>query len=199
MKRDHSGATILQGVTALSRSSFLTGTERTFNNDEVIVTKTDLKGRITYANHVFQRASAVSEKDALGQPHNFIRHPDMPRSVFKLMWDTISSGQELFAYVVNRALNGDHYWVYAHVTPSLNDAGDIIGYHSNRREPDRRIIEKEVKPLYAKLREVEAKAGSPKQALAAGSEQITAFLAGKGKAYDEFVCTLGQGLRRGYR
>ena len=114
----------------MSRANFLTGVERTFNEGEVIVTKTDLKGRITYANDIFQRASAVTEKDALGQPHNFIRHPDMPRSIFKLMWETIASRQELFAYVVNRALNGDHYWVYAHVTPSFNDAGEIVGYLS---------------------------------------------------------------------
>ncbi|WP_291844825.1 PAS domain-containing protein [Maricaulis sp.] len=183
----------------MSRSNFLTGVERTFNEGEVIVTKTDLKGHITYANVVFQRASAVTEKEALGQSHNFIRHPDMPRSVFKLMWDTISSGQELFAYVVNRAMNGDHYWVYAHVTPSFNDAGKIIGYHSNRREPDKNIVEKDVKPLYAKLREVESAAGSPKQALAAGHDQLTSFLADQGVAYDEFICTLGQGQRRGYR
>ncbi|WP_339332796.1 PAS domain-containing protein [uncultured Maricaulis sp.] len=183
----------------MSRANFLTGVERTFNEGEVIVTKTDLKGRITYANDIFQRASAVTEKDALGQPHNFIRHPDMPRSIFKLMWETIASGQELFAYVVNRALNGDHYWVYAHVTPSFNDAGEIVGYHSNRREPDRQIIETEVKPLYAKLREAEAQAGNPKKALAAGSDQIASFLADKGVAYDEFICTLGQGQRRGCR
>jgi len=177
----------------------LTGVERMFNEGEVIVTKTDLKGRITYANDIFQRASAVTERQALGQPHNFIRHPDMPRSIFNLMWETISAGQELFAYVVNRAMNGDHYWVYAHVTPSFNEAGEIIGYHSNRREPDRRIIEKEVKPLYANLREVEASAGSPKQALAAGREAISAFLAERQVEYDEFICTLGQGQRRGYR
>ena len=183
----------------MSRSTVLTGVERTFNEGEVIVTKTDLKGRIIYANHVFQRASAVTEKEALGQPHNFIRHPDMPRSIFKMMWDTISAGQELFAYVVNRAINGDHYWVYAHVTPSFNPAGDIIGYHSNRRAPDKRIIEQEVKPLYAKLRDVEGQADSPKQALAAGSDLISRFLADKGLAYDEFICTLGQGQRRGYR
>ncbi|WP_295695701.1 PAS domain-containing protein [uncultured Maricaulis sp.] len=177
----------------------LTGVERTFHAGEVIVTKTDLKGRITYANDIFQRASAVTERQALGQPHNFIRHPDMPRSVFKLMWDTISAGQELFAYVVNRAMNGDHYWVYAHVTPSFNDAGEIIGYHSNRREPDRQILERDIIPFYAQLRDVETAAASPKQALAAGSEAIAACLAKHNVEYDEFICTLGQGQRRDYR
>lgn len=177
----------------------LTGVERRFKDGEVIVTKTDLKGCITYANDIFQRASAVTERQALGQSHNFIRHPDMPRSIFKLMWDTISAGQELFAYVVNRAMNGDHYWVYAHVTPSFNKAGDIIGYHSNRREPGRQILEQDIIPFYAQLRDVEASAGSPKQALAAGSEAIGACLARHNVEYDEFICTLGQGQRRGYR
>lgn len=183
----------------MARSNFLTGVERTFKEGEVIVTKTDLKGRITYANDIFQRASAVTEKGALGQPHSFIRHPDMPRSIFKLMWETIASGQELFAYVVNRALNGDHYWVYAHVTPSFNDTGEIVGYHSNRRDPDRKIIEHEIKPLYAKIREDESQAGSPKQALAAGSERISNYLASKAMAYDEFICTLGQDQHSGNR
>jgi len=177
----------------------LTGIERTFNEGEVIVTKTDLKGRITYANDTFQRASAVTESEALGQAHNFIRHPDMPRSVFKLMWDTISSGHELFAYVINRAVNGDHYWVYAHVTPSFDSDGEIIGYHSNRREPERRIVEEEIKPLYARLRDVESSADTPKNALAAGAEMIANLLAERNVEYDEFICTLGQGLRRGYR
>ena len=179
--------------------TYLTGVERTFNEGEVIVTKTNLKGQITYANDVFQRASNVTERQALGQPHNFIRHPDMPRSIFKLLWDTIRDGREIFAYVVNRATNGDHYWVYAHVTPSFDGKGDIVGFHSNRREPDRRIIQQHVEPFYKALRDAESAAGSPKQGLAAGEALISKTLADAGKEYDEFICTLGQQDRHGYR
>lgn len=183
----------------MARDTHLTGVERRFEPDQVIVTKTDLKGRITYANDVFQRASNVTEKESLGQPHSFIRHPDMPRCIFKLLWETIQDGREIFAYVVNRATNGDHYWVYAHVTPSFNNAGEIVGFHSNRREPDRRILKQEVIPLYTALREEEARHDNAKQGLTASVDKLQRHLAELGLEYDEFVCTLGQGLRRGYR
>lgn len=183
----------------MSRDTHLTGVERRFDTDQVIVTKTDLKGRITYANDIFQKVSNVTEKQSLGQPHSFIRHPDMPRCIFKLFWDTIQSGHEIFAYVINRATNGDHYWVYAHVTPSFDDKGDIIGFHSNRRKPDERILNEEVIPLYAALRDEEKRHDNARQGLAASTDKLNGYLAGLGKEYDEFICTLGQGLRRGYR
>src|SRR5689334_2578922 len=94
-----------------------TGVERTFGADEIIVTKTDPRGVITYANEVFLRVSALTEAEAAGQPHSIIRHPDMPRAVFKLLWDTLGERQEIFAYVKNLAADGAHYWVFAHVTP----------------------------------------------------------------------------------
>lgn len=112
-----------------------TGVERTFEPDQIIVTKTDLQGRITYANDVFLGVSAFEEHEVLGQPHNIIRHPDMPRCVFQLLWDTLRAGEELFAYVVNLAGDGAHYWVLAHVTPSVGPTGTVVGYHSNRRVP----------------------------------------------------------------
>jgi len=102
----------------------LTGVERFFDADEVIVSKTDLKGRITYANRVFQRVAGYGEAELMGAPHSIVRHPAMPRCVFKLLWDTLEAKQEIFAYVINRARNGDHYWVFAHVTPSF-DAGGL--------------------------------------------------------------------------
>ena len=97
-----------------------TAVERTFKEDEIIVSKTDLKGIITYANRTFLEVAMYSEDEVLGQPHSLIRHPDMPRCVFKLLWDTIQGGEEIFAYVKNMAKNGDYYWVFAHVTPTFN-------------------------------------------------------------------------------
>ena len=108
------------------------GQESPFGADEIIVSKTDPKGRITYANDVFLRVSHYREAEVMGQPHNLIRHPDMPHSIFKFMWQTIQGGEEIFAYVLNMARNGDHYWVFAHVTPSFDALGGIAGYHSNR-------------------------------------------------------------------
>ena len=82
------------------------GVERIFSPEEIIVTKTDLQGRITYANEVFCRVSALREDEVLGQPHSLIRHPEMPRGVFRLLWDRLQSGQEVFAYVKNLAADG---------------------------------------------------------------------------------------------
>lgn len=168
----------------------LTGVERFFDDDEIIVSKTDLKGRITYANRVFLRLADMTEQEAIGAPHNVIRNPTMPRAIFRLLWETIQGGKEIFAYVVNRSKNGDHYWVLAHVTPSRDPSGNIVGYHSNRRVPDRQILEGTVIPLYQSLLQEEAKHASKKDGLEASTAMIENLLKEKGVAYDEFVFSL---------
>ncbi len=167
----------------------LTGVERFFDADEVIVSKTDLQGRITYANRVFQRVAGYTEEELMGAPHSIVRHPDMPRCVFKLLWDTLAAKQEIFAYVVNKAKNGDHYWVFAHVTPSYDVNGQLIGYHSSRRVPDRAAIDKVV-PLYRTLRDIENKNADRKQGMNDAFAAVVALLTEKGIGYDEFVFSL---------
>ena len=110
-----------------------TGVERKLGDDELIVTKTDPRGVLTYANDIFLRLSALHEDETIGRPHNIIRHPDMPRAIFKLLWEALGRRQEVFAYVVNLATDGAHYWVLAHVTPSTDAQGRLVGYHSSRR------------------------------------------------------------------
>ena len=112
-----------------------TGKEVFFPAGELIVSKTDLKGRITYANSTFCHIAGYSEAELLGQPHSIIRHPDMPRAVFRLVWDTIAAGREIFGYVKNMARSGDHYWVFAHVTPSFDAQGNIVAL--GQRQPQR--------------------------------------------------------------
>ena len=136
-------------------SQELTGKERTFAPDELIVTKTDLSGKLTYVNRTFLKISDYDEDECLGVQHNVIRHPEMPRAVFELFWRTIQAGEEIFAFVNNRSKNGDNYWVLAHVTPSRDLSGNIVGYHSNRRVPERTILEERIKPLYAELLSIE--------------------------------------------
>lgn len=167
----------------------LTGVERTFPEDEIIVSKTDCAGRITYANDVFMEVAGYSERELLGQPHSVIRHPRMPRCVFRLLWQRIEAGEEIFAYVNNRAKNGDHYWVFAHVTPNLNASGAIIGYHSSRRLPRRDAIAT-IAPIYDRLLEVEQRQANRKDGLAAGSRMLESFLGEKGISYDRFVLGL---------
>lgn len=168
-----------------------TGVERTFGIDEIIVSKTDPQGRITYANRVFQRVSGYTEEQLLGKPHSIVRHPDMPRVVFKLLWDTIAAGQEIFAYIDNLAADGAHYWVLAHVTPSYRD-GQLIGYHSNRRLPDRAAVAV-ASQLYATLREEELRHPTPAAAMAASGALLDAHLAAQGRTYDELVWELISG------
>jgi PAS domain S-box-containing protein len=167
----------------------LTGRERTFAEDDIIVSKTDIKGIITYANRTFLDVALYSEEEVLGQPHSIIRHPDMPRCVFKLLWDTIERGNEIFAYVKNLAKNGDHYWVFAHVTPSFNSAKQIVGFHSNRRLPDRHQVQI-ADGLYRKLKQEEDKHADWKRGMAASTEMLQRVLAENKMEYDQFVLSI---------
>lgn len=166
-----------------------TGKEVTFGAEEIIVSKTDLTGRITYANDVFLRVAGYAEDEVLGQPHNFIRHPDMPRCVFKLLWDSIQSGREIFAYVVNLTKSGDEYWVFAHVTPSLDASGRVVGFHSNRRCPDRAQIAR-IRPLYAALVDEERRHPRKVDAVEASRQLLERTISETHRSYDEFVFSL---------
>lgn len=160
--------------------------ERTFGLEEVIVSKTDLKGHITYANEVFCRVAGYSREELLGAPHKIVRHPDMPRCVFKLLWDTISQGDEIFAYVKNMARTGDYYWVFAHVTPTFGSDGKIIGYHSNRRSPNRNAVQF-FDRLYASLLSIEMKTDDRKRGLDASFQAVLDLLSEKGITYEQLV------------
>jgi PAS domain S-box-containing protein len=173
----------------MAQDRSLTGVERFLRPDDVIVSKTDTKGRITYANRTFLSIAGYTESEVMGAPHSIVRHPDVPRCVFKLLWDTISTGSEIFAYVLNRSKNGDHYWVFAHVTPSYNADGQIIGYHSNRRAPKREAIEK-VAPLYAQLLAEEKRHTNDKEGLQASFGMVVDLLRQNGVSYEQFVFSL---------
>ncbi len=161
-----------------------TNKEKTFGKDEIVVSKTDLKGNITYGNELFIKLSGYSEEELLGAPHNLIRHPDMPAVVFKALWDTIQAGSEIFAYVINLAKDGSFYWVFANVTPSFDNSGKIIGYHSVRRSPDPKKVAI-VKGLYAQLLSAE-KSGGMEASLAI----LTKLLEEKGTTYEKFILSL---------
>lgn len=163
-----------------------TGVERVLSPGEFIVSKTDAKGVLTYANHVFCRMAAAGEEDLIGRPHNIVRHPDMPRAVFKLMWDAISARQEVFAYVKNLAFDGAHYWVFAHVTATGRPGQVISGYHSNRRAPAPEAIAA-VEPVYRQLRQIERAHSSSREGLDASFAALQATLEEYGLTYDEFI------------
>jgi PAS domain S-box-containing protein len=166
-----------------------TNVEVFFDADDIIVSKTDLKGRITYANKVFVDVCGYSEAELIGQPHSIVRHPDMPRCVFKLLWDTLEQGREIFAYVKNMNKHGHFYWVFAHVTPSYDSAKRVVGYHSNRRVPDRRVVAA-LEPVYAALLAEEARHRNGKDALTAGYQTLIDFVKAKNVSYDQLVFSL---------
>ncbi|HEY0838039.1 MAG TPA: PAS domain-containing protein [Azospirillum sp.] len=167
----------------------LSGRERSFPPDEIIVSKTDPQGRLTYVNDIFLDVAGYTEAELIGKPHSVIRHPGMPRIVFRRMWETVKAGREIFAYVNNRAKNGDHYWVLAHVTPNVGPDGGIVGYHSNRRAPRREVIGR-IGTLYERLRAHEVQAGDGEAGMLAAAALLDGILAKEGVSYDEYVLGL---------
>jgi hypothetical protein len=113
----------------------------------------------------------------------------MPRCVFKLLWDRIEAKEEIFAYVLNMAKNGDYYWVFAHVTPSFDGAGKVIGYHSNRRKPDAAQVAK-IAPIYRALLEQERAAPDRKIGMQQSHERLFEVLRSKGVSYDQYAFSL---------
>lgn len=166
-----------------------TQTEVTFAPDEMIVSKTDPKGRITYINRVFMRVSNFTEEELLGQQHNIIRHPDMPRGAFKHLWMTIQEGREWFGFVKNMTKEGHYYWVFANVTPDF-EAGRIVGYFSVRRQAPRAAVAV-IEPLYAEMRRVEQEAGAAR-ACEASIAWLTNEMTRRGTDYESFVLDLFQ-------
>jgi len=158
--------------------------ELSFKENELIVSKTDSKGRITYGNDLFIKLSGYTEVELLGAPHNIIRHKEMPKLIFKVLWDTIQSGKEINAYVINLAKNGDYYWVYANVTPSYDSKGNIIGYYSVRRKPTEDALNI-IKPIYKKLVDAEKVGGISKSE--AVLKEMLALVGGR---YDKYIISL---------
>ena len=105
----------------------VTGQEQRFSAEKNMVTKTNTKGIITFANKDFVEVSGFSEEELLGKNHNLIRHPDMPPIAFEIMWKTLKSGLPWRGIVKNRCKNGDHYWVDARIVP-IKKKGQITGY-----------------------------------------------------------------------
>jgi PAS domain S-box-containing protein len=162
--------------------------ERVLREDDFIVSKTDPKGIITYGNRIFIEYSGYTEEELLGTQHNIIRHPDMPRGVFQLLWSTIAEKKEIFAYVKNMSKDGGFYWVYANVTASLDQQGNIIGYHSVRRKPTSSAI-KTCEVVYTEMSAIERRVGT-KDGMQASTDYLMNLLAKEKISYEKFVLSL---------
>ena len=159
----------------------MTNTEQLVDANAFLVSKTDTKGKITYCNEPFLKIVGAKQSELLGKPHNIVRHPDMPRVIFKLLWEYVKNKKEIFAYVKNKSFDGSFYWVFANVTASLDSNGAIVGYYSVRRKPNPKAIEI-IEPLYKRLLDAEKSGG-----MDASQKVLSEFLGSKNIGYDEFV------------
>lgn len=160
--------------------------EKVVDENEFIVSKTDTKGKIIYGNKYFTAISGYNENELLGAPHSILRHPDMPKIIFYLLWERIKKKQEIFAYVKNLCKDGSYYWVFANVTATLDKDGSIRDFHSVRRKPTSKAIET-MEELYAKLLAEESSKG-----VQASFDLLDTILNEKGVDYDTFVLSLNQ-------
>lgn len=127
----------------------ITNKERKFPKGQKLISTTDARGIITYCNDAFVEVSGFSREELIGQPHNLVRHPEMPSLAFKTMWEHLQRGKPWMGLVKNRCKNGDYYWVHAYVTP-ISEHGKVIGFESVRVAPTQEQIE-HITELYRKI------------------------------------------------
>lgn len=156
-----------------------------WDKTKTIVSKTDTYGTILYANDVFSETCEYTKVELVGEPHNIIRHPDMPKVAFKALWTSLKKGENYHAIVKNLTKSGKYYWVITDFTIDKNENNEIIGYTARRKAVPNGVIKK-IEPLYRTLLEIEKMKGEKASEL-----YFEAFLNEEvGKSYDEFVIDL---------
>ena len=147
-----------------------------------IMSRTDTKGMIEFANDYFVEISGYTTNELIGKPHNLIRHPDMPKVIFKLMWDRLNSKKDIMAIVKNRAKDGRYYWVTTHFDIKYHyDNKTVDGYLAYRQAARPNAV-KAIEPLYATLLEIEREQG-----ISESEKYLNGFLESKGMSYDEYI------------
>jgi PAS domain S-box-containing protein len=152
--------------------------------DDFIVSKTDSHGKIIYGNKIFIEMSGYDAHELSGVPHSILRHPDMPKVVFKFLWDRIQKKEEIFAYVKNLCKDGSYYWVFTNVTVTLNHNGTIRDFHSVRRKPSEKAL-RVIPDIYAQLLAAEQRGG-----IEASKALLEKTLKDSGVSYDQFIFSL---------
>ena len=155
-----------------------------FSKKKFIVSKTDIKGNIIFTNKNFSEISGYSEAELVGQPHNILRHPDMPKAVFFLVWQNLLAGKSISGVVKNLAKDGRYYWVIADLEPKFNAEGDITSLTAFRRAAPQDVIDA-TSELYATMLAIEKKHGMEKSIA-----YLQAFLEEHDITYDEFITEL---------
>jgi len=155
--------------------------EIVFSKKKFIVSKTDTKGNILFINKNFCEISGYTEQELIGLPHNVLRHPDMPRSIFFLVWNSLLAGREVSGVVKNLAKSGEYYWVIADFSVKRDSYGQIESFTSFRRSAPNQVIE-EMEELYETMINIEKKHG-----IEGSLSYLESFLEERGMSYDEFL------------
>jgi len=158
--------------------------EITFSKKKFIVSKTDLKGNILFINKNFSEVSGYTEAELIGSPHNVLRHPDMPRAVFYLVWKNLLAGKKVSGVVKNLAKDGRYYWVIADFEPKQDTQGNINTLTAFRRSAPDDVIET-TEELYATMLAIEKKHGMEKSLA-----YLEGFLEEHQLSYEEFITEL---------
>jgi len=161
--------------------------EKKLKDNDFIVSKTNLKGKIIYCNEIFMDMAGYSASELIGANHNLIRHPDMPRIAFKIAWNLIQNNKEFFGFVKNLRADGGYYWVFTYITADLDENGKIISYTSIRRKAPQSAIDAIV-PVYKLLLDAEKKGG-----MDASQKVLESFLEKNETTYDELIFNLQEG------
>jgi len=162
--------------------------EVNLNEEDFIISKTDLKSKILYGNQIFIQMSGYSEEEILGKPHSILRHPDMPKCAFKVLYEHIQNGKEWFGYVKNLRKDGGYYWVFANISPTYDVNGNMIGYYSVRRKP-RDGFKSIIEPLYQQLKSIEASEG-----MEGGVRAVEKLLNEHGMNFNEVMLKIQKGI-----
>jgi PAS domain S-box-containing protein len=149
-----------------------------------IMSKTDPKGIIEFANDYFMEISGYEEWELMGQPHNIIRHPDMPKTIFKLLWDKLNKGENIHAFVKNMAKDGRYYWVLTNFEFKKDNEGNIISIYAKRKAAPRNVIF-EIEKLYSILKAIENK-----QDMTTALNYFKGMLEEKTITYDQFILNI---------
>lgn len=134
--------------------------EVVWDKSQTIMSKTDAEGTIVYANQTFSDVCGYSQEELLGSPHNIIRHPDMPKIIFKVLWENIQQGYNFHAVVKNLAKSGEYYWVITDFDIIRDSKGEIVNYLARRTALPNGFVEEKIEPLYKKLLDIENATGS---------------------------------------
>ena len=160
--------------------------EKELNENDFIFSKTDKEGKITYCNNKFEEISEHTRKILIGAPHNILRHKDMPKIAFKILWDKVKSGEDFFGFVKNKTKNNNFYWVFAYVSVDKDIKGNIVGYSSIRRKINKNVLSI-IEPLYKELINLE------KISLSKSEDYLNQVLLKYGMTYNELIVNLQEG------